>query len=89
MGESAFTLRIDKERSVTASIPIIGDKDMLEAAEEMLRYGFKELGLHRIYATCRPNNIGSARVMKKIGLTYEGHLREHMYYKGKWHDSFQ
>jgi ribosomal-protein-alanine N-acetyltransferase len=27
--------------------------------------------------------------MKKIGMTYEGHLREHMFYKGKWHDSYQ
>jgi ribosomal-protein-alanine N-acetyltransferase len=60
-----------------------------EVAEEMLRYGFKVLGLHRIYATCRPGNIGSASVMKRIGMTYEGHLREHMFYKGKWHDSYQ
>lgn len=60
-----------------------------EAAIEMLRFGVKELRLHRIYATCRPSNIGSASVMKKIGMTYEGHLREHMYFKGKWHDSFQ
>lgn len=60
-----------------------------EAAIEMLRFGFEDLGLHRIYATCRPDNIGSASVMKKIGMTYEGHLREHMFYKGKWHDSYQ
>lgn len=60
-----------------------------EAAREMHRFGFKDLGLHRIYATCRPDNIGSASVMKKIGMTYEGHLREHLFYKGKWHDSFQ
>ncbi|MFD0710555.1 GNAT family N-acetyltransferase [Paenibacillus sp. GCM10027626] len=60
-----------------------------EAAAAMLRFGFLELGLHRIYATCRPENIGSAGVMKKIGMTYEGHLREHMFHKGKWHDSLQ
>jgi ribosomal-protein-alanine N-acetyltransferase len=60
-----------------------------EAALEILRFGFKELDLHRIFATCRPNNISSSNVMKKIGMTYEGHLREHMYYKEKWHDSFQ
>lgn len=59
-----------------------------EAAAVLLGYGFHELGLHRIYATCRPGNIGSATVMRKIGMTYEGHLREHMYYKDKWHDSY-
>lgn len=60
-----------------------------EAASEILRFGFKELDLHRIYAACRPCNIGSANVMMKIGMTYEGHFRKHMFYKGKWHDSFQ
>jgi ribosomal-protein-alanine N-acetyltransferase len=60
-----------------------------EAAREVLKIGFEELGLHRIYATCRPDNMGSASVMKNIGMTYEGHLREHIFYKEKWHDSFQ
>ncbi|TLS49572.1 GNAT family N-acetyltransferase [Paenibacillus antri] len=60
-----------------------------EAAREILRFGFSDLGLHRMYATCRPENVGSASVMKKIGMTYEGHLREHLFAKGKWHDSYQ
>lgn len=60
-----------------------------EAASALLRFGFRGLGLHRIYATCRPANTGSAAVMRKIGMTYEGHLRGHMYHKGGWHDSYQ
>ncbi|HZG75409.1 MAG TPA: GNAT family protein, partial [Paenibacillus sp.] len=60
-----------------------------EAAREMLRFGFADLGLHRIYATCRPANVGSASVMKRIGMTYEGRLREHLFAKGTWHDSYQ
>jgi ribosomal-protein-alanine N-acetyltransferase len=60
-----------------------------ESAAALIRFGFEELGLHRIYATCRPDNMGSARVMENIGMKYEGHLREHMQHKGKWHDSFQ
>jgi len=59
-----------------------------EAAAALLEFGFEELGLHRIYATCRPGNIGSARVMQKIGMAYEGHLREHMWHKGRWNDSY-
>lgn len=59
-----------------------------EAAAALINYGFKELELHRIFATCRPANIGSANVMKKVGMQYEGHLREHMWHKGKWHDSY-
>ncbi|KGE16834.1 GNAT family N-acetyltransferase [Paenibacillus wynnii] len=60
-----------------------------EAARVLLEFGFQNLGLHRIYATCRPNNIGSAKVMQKIGMEYEGHFREHMWHKGKWNDSYQ
>lgn len=59
-----------------------------EAASAMVRLGFEELGVHRIYATCRPANIGSEAVMKRIGMTKEGHLREHIYHKGKYHDSY-
>jgi ribosomal-protein-alanine N-acetyltransferase len=59
-----------------------------EASMALLQFGFGELGLHRMFATCRPANIGSARVMQKVGIKYEGHLREHMRHKGQWHDSF-
>lgn len=59
-----------------------------EAASSMLAFGFHNLGLHRIYAVCRPCNFRSAKVMKRIGMKQEGHLREHMYYKGKYYDSF-
>jgi RimJ/RimL family protein N-acetyltransferase len=58
-----------------------------EAAAAVVRLGFAELGLHRIYAKCRPDNTGSYKVMEKIGMHYEGTLREHMYTKGKWQDS--
>jgi [ribosomal protein S5]-alanine N-acetyltransferase len=58
-----------------------------EAAHEMLIFAFKELNLHRVYATCRPKNIGSSRVLEKIGMKKEAHLREHRFFKGQWHDS--
>ncbi|MGG4345317.1 GNAT family N-acetyltransferase [Paenibacillus lautus] len=59
-----------------------------EAASVMCRFGFKELGVHRIYATCRPGNIGSAAVMRHIGMKQEGHLRQHLWFKGAYHDSY-
>jgi len=59
-----------------------------EAAQAMLIFAFKTLNLHRVYATCRPSNIGSIRVLEKIGMRREGHLLEHLFFKGKWHDSF-
>ncbi|MCL6458736.1 MAG: GNAT family N-acetyltransferase [Gorillibacterium sp.] len=59
-----------------------------EAGAELIRYSLEERGGHRIYATCRPENTDSAKVMERIGMKKEGHLREHLYSKGRFHDSF-
>ena len=48
---------------------------MTEAARRVVAFGFDDLGLYRIQATCLPRNIASSRVMEKAGLTYEGLLR--------------
>lgn len=58
-----------------------------EAARAVLRYGFQELDLHRIYATCRPANVASWRVMEKLGMRREGCLVQHRWMKGRWVDS--
>lgn len=57
-----------------------------EAVIEAIRYGFDDLGLNRIEARCIPANIGSARVMEKAGMTYEGTLREQFFSKGSFID---
>lgn len=59
-----------------------------ETAKYIIKFGFEDLKLHRIFATCDPNNIGSAKVLEKIGMKKEGHLREHKWQKGSWRDSF-
>jgi len=64
-----------------------GQGHATEAARAMLGFGFGELGLHRIWATCAPANVGSMRVLEKIGMQREGYLREHLWMKGHWRDS--
>jgi len=59
-----------------------------EAARALLVFGFGEMNLHRITATCDPTNIGSCKVLEKIGMTREGHLRENMWCKDRWRDSY-
>ncbi len=49
-----------------------------EAAEAVVRYGFEVLGLNRIHASHLKRNPASGRVMQKIGMTYEGCLRQHV-----------
>lgn len=59
-----------------------------EAARAILEFGFNTLRVHRIFAKCRPENSSSEKVMLHIGMEREGLMREHWYYKGKYHDSF-
>lgn len=47
-----------------------------EAAQAILKYGFNDLKLNRIYAYHLPRNPASGRVMQKMGMTYEGLLRQ-------------
>ena len=58
-----------------------------EAARAILAYAFRDLDLHRVYATCRPANVGSSRVLEKLGMRREGHLVQHRWMKGRWQDS--
>lgn len=58
-----------------------------EAARAMAAFGFAELGLHRLQSYCVADNIASARVLEKIGMRREGHLREAQWYKGRWWDT--
>ncbi|UVI32307.1 GNAT family N-acetyltransferase [Paenibacillus spongiae] len=55
-----------------------------EAVKQVLHLGFHELNLNRIEARCIAENIGSERVMEKVGMQYEGLLREQMFVKGRY-----
>lgn len=57
-----------------------------EATGALLRFGFGELGLHKISATCDPDNAASARVLTKVGMRREGHLHDHLRLHGQWRD---
>lgn len=59
-----------------------------EAARTILNYGFSELKLHRIIATCQPENIPSHRIMEKIGMRREGHLKKCIPHGNEWWDVY-
>lgn len=58
-----------------------------EAAGLLADFGFTRLGLNRVWAVCDPDNPASARVMEKIGMRYEGRLREDLLVRGEFRDS--
>lgn len=59
-------------------VPYWGQGYATEAAREMLRYGFEDLGLHRIFASHFSHNPASGRILVKLGMRYEGCQREHL-----------
>jgi [ribosomal protein S5]-alanine N-acetyltransferase len=59
---------------------------MSEAATEVIKFGFQTLNLTRIQARTFKENIGSQKVLEKVGMTFEGTLRKSMFLKGKYQD---
>lgn len=59
---------------------------MTEAVREIIRFGFDRMQLNRIEAHCLLANTASERVMQKVGMTFEGILREAMLVKGQYRD---
>ena len=66
--------------------PYWGQGYCTEAAEAVLRYGFEVLGFNRIQSRHFTRNPASGRVMQKIGMKHEGHLRQAVKKWGKFED---
>ncbi len=62
-----------------------GQGYMTEAVRAVLAFGFRKMALNRIEALCEPENIGSVRVLEKVGMQLEGMLREYKFDKGVYH----
>jgi len=58
-----------------------------EAGEELLRFAFTDLGLHRVWAQCIAENQAIERVLEKLGFRCEGRLRKSHWMQSHWWDS--
>lgn len=59
---------------------------MTEALRAQIRYGFEAMGLHRMEARVEPSNEASIRLLRRLGFTLEGTLRETTYFRGRFQD---
>ena len=55
-----------------------------EAAKKMVDFAFNVLGVNRVEARFLFGNEASLNVMKKIGMKFEGYLREYQLVKGSY-----
>ncbi|MFP7287848.1 GNAT family protein [Shouchella clausii] len=60
-----------------------------EAAQACIDEGFSNIGLHRIVATCQPENTASWKLMETIGMRKEGFCRQCIPTRsGGWWDEY-
>jgi RimJ/RimL family protein N-acetyltransferase len=58
-----------------------------EAVRAIIKYGFEEMDLNRIEAFVGPHNTPSLKIVRGLGFTEEGTLREHFCKNGVMEDS--
>jgi ribosomal-protein-alanine N-acetyltransferase len=63
-----------------------GQGFMREALEELIKFAFEDLNLHRIMANYQPHNVRSGAVLKRLGFNVEGYARDYLHINGKWCD---
>ena len=76
-------LRVDQqhqhaELGYWLGVPYWGKGYATEAGREMVRYGFEDLKLHRIFASHFGHNPASGKILLKLGMKHEGRQREHL-----------
>ncbi|CRK59879.1 Acetyltransferase [Alloactinosynnema sp. L-07] len=57
-----------------------------EAAVEMLKVGFDELGLHRVIGRLDADNRASGRLLERLGMRFEARFKQNEFVKGRWAD---
>ena len=71
------------EIAFTLAKPYWGKGYTTRAAQAVIRYALTAWDLHRIEGTCMLENIASARVLEKLGMRFEGVMRQsHRRYDG-------
>lgn len=57
------------------------------AARQLIDWAFRERGMHRVEWRCRPENVASSGIARRLGMTLDGTLRQEFFYQGKYHDT--
>ena len=87
-------LNIDRKNSKAEYYILIGNKSLKrkgiaeEASKEILEYGFRELGLNRIYLYTETGNVPAQRLFEKLGFVREGLLKEDVLSHGAYADRY-
>lgn len=59
-------------------LPFWGQGFAAEATQRIVQSGFEDLELNRIFAAAMTKNLGSYKVMSKVGMKQEGIFKQHV-----------
>lgn len=91
-GGIGLTVEVEHRRAELGywiGVPYWGCGYATEASREMLRYGFEDLKLNRIFAGVFGGNSASENVLRKLGMKHEGTARQHFLKWGQYLDDEQ
>lgn len=84
-------LRVEPERQASIGCglarPYQGQGFIQEAMDELIQFGFNELGVHRIYAETISENRSAIKLCQQLGMKQEAHLKHNRYFKNRWWDT--
>jgi ribosomal-protein-alanine N-acetyltransferase len=62
---------------------------MFEALEASIAYAFGPMNLHRLEANHQPQNLRSAKLLRRLGFVPTGFARDYLLIDGEWRDHVQ
>ena len=74
------------EIGFSLSPPFHGKGYASEAVTCLIDYIFTTLKSHRVYGSCDPDNLSSIKLLTRIGMRKEAHLKGSLWFKGRWAD---
>ncbi|MFN3198958.1 MAG: GNAT family N-acetyltransferase [Bradymonadia bacterium] len=69
-----------------AFLPHAGSGKMEEGMHSCLEWAFSRIGLHRLEANIRPENMRSIQLVKRVGFEREGYSKSYLFLDGAWRD---
>lgn len=93
IGDCALHVKADDPRQAEIGFSLTrqaqGQGFATEAISALLDYLFMERLLARVVAICDVRNHGSYRLLERLGMRREGHMRHSYWNKGEWTDEYQ
>lgn len=63
-----------------------GQGYMTKALKIAIKIAFEDLKFHRVTSEVNPENLGSIRVLEKVGFVKEGYYRKNLKIRDQWYD---